>query len=128
MKNERRLLHEEIVCELGELNKLELGSEQHKSTIDGVGKLLDRAIEMDRLEAENRERMNSRNAELELKERQMNEDKKDRIVKNIIAVSGIVLPICVTVWGTFKTIEFEKEGIITTTIGRGFFNKLLPKK
>ena len=58
----------------------------------------------------------------------MEEDRKDRRFKNGIALGGIVLPLAVTIWGTLKTLKFEEEGTVTTMMGRGFINKLIPKK
>ena len=66
--------------------------------------------------------------EKDFKLKQSDEEKKDRLIKNCLSVAGIVLPIWVTIWGTLKTLEFEKEGTVTTIMGRGFINKLLPRK
>lgn len=122
------LLHDEIKSELEELKKIELGSEKYKVTVDGLTKLVDKAIEMDKLNIEVHEKVESRENDNDLKLKQMEEERKDRFVRNGIAVAGIVIPTMVTIWGTIKTIEFEKEGTITTIMGRGFINKLLPKK
>ena len=59
---------------------------------------------------------------------QLESERKDRIIKNCISIAGIIIPVIVTIWGTKKSFEFEKEGTITTIMGRGFINKLLPKK
>ena len=122
------LLHDEIKSELEELKKIELGSEKYKVTVDGLTKLVDKAIEMYKLNIEVQEKVESRENDNDLKLKQMEEERKDRFVRNGIAVAGIVIPTMVTIWGTIKTIEFEKEGTITTIMGRGFINKLLPKK
>ena len=60
--------------------------------------------------------------------KQMEEEKKDRWIKNGLAAAGIIIPTLVTIWGTVKSIKFEETGTITTIMGRGFINKLLPKK
>ena len=52
----------------------------------------------------------------------------DKTVGYAVNVAGIVLPLLVTIWGTKVTLEFEQEGNVTTIMGKGFFNKLLPKK
>ena len=59
---------------------------------------------------------------------QMNDDKKDRLVKNVLNAVGIILPLIVTIWGTKVSLKFEETGSMTTIMGRGFVNKLLPKK
>jgi hypothetical protein len=113
----KNLLKKEIEFQFGELHGMEVGSESHKATIDGLTKLMDREIEIEKLASENR-----------VKAEQMKEEKKDRLIRNVLAGAGIVIPSVITVWGTLKSLKFEEDGSITTTIGRGFINKLLPKK
>ena len=64
----------------------------------------------------------------DLKLKQITNEKSDRKLSNIIAIAGIAVPSIITVWGTFKTLKFEETGTVTTIMGRGFINKLLPKK
>ena len=113
----KALLNEEIQSEFERLKKMEIGSEEHKIAVEGVTKLMDRAIELDKLEQEQTD-----------KQEQMKEDKKDRLIKNCLTGAGIIIPSIITVWGTIKSINFEKDGTITTIMGRGFISKLLPKK
>lgn len=126
--NIETLLYEEIDAEFDKLSKLEPGTEQHKAAAETLAKLMDRAIEMDRVESESEDRAAARESEMQLKERQLADEKKDRWWKNIIGVAGVVLPLVVTIWGTNKSLKFEEEGTVTTPIGRGFISKLLPKK
>ena len=120
----KETLYKEIEDELQALNEIEVGTDEYKSSVDGVTKLLDRAIEIEKHEAE----MKEREAERIAKNIQVAEEQKDRVVKNYIAAGGVVLPLLVTIWGTLKSFKFEKDGTITTIMGRGFINKLLPKK
>ena len=128
MTNIETLLHEEIQDGFDALSKMERGTEIHKTTVDEVAKLFDKAIEIEKIEIEAKEKAKAREIEASLKRAQMEEDRKDRRFKNGIAVGGIVLPLAVTIWGTFKTLKFEEEGTVTTIMGRGFINKLIPKK
>ena len=128
MTNIETLLHEEIQDGFDALSRMERGTEIHKTTVDEVAKLFDKAIEIEKIEVEAKEKAKAREIEASLKRVQMEEDRKDRRFKNGIAVGGIVLPLAVTIWGTFKTLKFEEEGTVTTIMGRGFINKLIPKK
>ena len=110
-------MHVVIQEELEKLKVMEIGTEEYKTTVDGVTKLVDRAIEMERL-----------NNEITAGAVTRGDDRIDKIVKNCISVAGIVIPTIVTIWGTLKSFKFEQEGTITTIMGRGFINKLLPKK
>ena len=118
------LMEVEISEEFKTLSEMEKGSEPYIKTVDGLTKLMDRAIEMEKLELEKKNRQKD---DL-FKESQVKEERKDRLVKNCIAAAGIVIPSIITVWGTLKSLKFEQEGTVTTIMGRGFVNKLLPKK
>ena len=120
----KETLYKEIEDELQALNEIEVGTDEYKSSVDGVTKLLDRVIEIEKHEAE----MKEREAERTAKNIQVAEEQKDRVVKNYISAGGVVLPLLVTIWGTLKSIKFEQDGTVTTIMGRGFINKLLPKK
>lgn len=115
--NMEALLHKEIESQFECLNDLEAGSKEYETTVDGLAKLMDRAIEIDKLNIEHDE-----------KEDLANEERKDRWIKHAINIASIVIPTLVTIWGTKASFRFEKEGTITTIMGRGFINKMIPKK
>lgn len=122
------MLHDEILNEFEELKKLEVGSDGYRAAVDGISKLLDRAIEYDKLDAECNEKSLNRGFEEDYKLQLAEDEKRDRRIKNGITIAGIVIPSLITIWGTIKSLNFEKEGTVTTIMGRGFINKLLPKK
>lgn len=117
----------EIKSELGLLADREIGTEEYRITVDGIAKLMDRKIELKKFEAECAQKdmvHNINQLEYELKLRQLEADKRDRLIKNVISCVGIGLPLLVTIWGTIVSLNFEKEGVVTTGAGRGFINKL----
>lgn len=124
----RSLLTKEIESELVTLEDMDLGSDECKIAIDGVTKLIGTLNEMDKLEYEYQERFENRKMEKELKTKELKDEKVDRIVKNCITVVTFAGGVALTVWGTYKTFKFEETGTVTSSIGRGFINKLLPKK
>ena len=137
--NVKDLLVEEIKSQFEALDEMEYGSEVHKAAVDDMTKLLGKLNEMTKIEFEHQEAIKNREAETELKtkqllaenelkERQVEEEKKDHFVKNCLTAVSVVGGFLLTVWGTKVSIEFEKTGTITTMMGRGFINKLLPKK
>lgn len=129
MNNETlRLLNCEITDELERLSTMELGSDQYKVTVDCVTKLVDRQIEMEKFIIENENKKESQEHEKELKRKQMRDENIDRAVKNVLTAVSICGGFALTVWGTYKSFKFEETGSITTIMGRGFINKLLPKK
>lgn len=126
--NVQTLLYDAIETDFEELDKMEVGTDKYLKTVDGLTKLVDRAIEMEKFDTERDDKNNQMKSEENLKVSQFKEDKKDRFVRNCIAVAGLVVPAIITIWGTVKSLNFEKEGTVTTIVGRGFINKLLPKK
>lgn len=110
-------LHVEIDEKFDELAGLKADSKEYSAAVDSVTKLMDRAIEIEKLEA----------SEIQ-NEKQMKEDRKSRVVKNCIDIGSVVLPLAVTIWGAKASFKFEETGTITTGIGRKFMDKLISKK
>ena len=127
-ENVETLLYETLVTDFKTLNEEDLGSDERKAALDELTKLMDRAIENKKVEFDCRNKAATLESEQLMRKQQMDDEKKDRLVKNLISVAGIVLPIGLTIWGTKVSLKFEEEGTITTIMGRGFINKLLPKK
>lgn len=122
--NIKTMLQDEIQDEFKSLEGMELGNENYKITVDGLTKLVDRAIEIEKMESENRDRIERQNVETDLKMIDLENQRKDRIVKNILQGIGVVGGLGVTIWGTIVSINFEKEGTFTTAAGRNFVNKV----
>lgn len=126
--NIKTLLEAEIENELNTLKEMEVGSDEHKTTLDGITKLTEKVIEIERNENESREKAIDREIENNFRTKQMDDDRKDRLIKNCLTGASIVTGVGITVWGTLKSLKFEETGTVTTIVGRGFINKLLPKK
>ena len=124
----KSLLDEEIRSEIEEISKIEVGSEKHKVSVDAIAKLLDKSIELEKLDAEAQEKYESRIAEQDLKREQIKNDKRDSIVKNVLTGVSVIGGFGLTVWGTCKSLKFEETGVVTSIMGRGFIQRLLPKK
>lgn len=107
----------EIDERFDKLAELDPSSKEYSAAVDSITKLMDRAIEIEKLESsEARE------------EKKMKEDHKARLAKNAIDIGSVILPLAVTIWGARASFKFEEEGTITTTIGRKFMDKLIFKK
>lgn len=142
----RQLLEDEITAEFNTLKDMELGSEPYKAAVDQLTKLMDRSISLEKLDNDTNDKAKDRESDtnykteqltsdkeyrgsdIALRKAQMDNDKRDRLVVNVITAAGIIIPSFITVWGTYKTLKFEEQGTVTTIMGRGFINKLLPKK
>lgn len=122
------LLTDEIERQIGSLEDMEFGSETHKAAVDDLTKLLGKLNEMEKIENDYLIADLDREKDTDLKCKQMDEEKLDHIVKNCLTAVSVVGGFALTIWGTYKSIKFEETGTITTIMGRGFINKLLPKK
>ena len=126
------LLRDEIRLEFDGLRDIEMGTDEYKNTVDGLTKLMDRAIEMDKLEAEREEKcrkldIEDKNREFDnnIKIVQIESEDRDRLIKNVISGVTVGSGIILTVWGTLKTLKFEETGVVTTSAGRKFINNVL---
>ena len=126
--NIEELLEREIQEQIEALRNMEIGSEEYKTTVDGITKLVDRLNEIWKCKAEFESQDIVRKEENKFREKQAKHEHINRWVQNGITVAGILIPVGVTIWGTLVSFKFEEEGTITTIMGRGFINKLLPKK
>lgn len=121
----QRLLREEIESEFKELSKIAPGGDDYKIAVDGITKLMDRAIEMEKNELDRQDRIDARNSEDEFKTKQLEDEKKDRFVKNLLAGVGTIGGLAVTIWGAKKAWKFEETGTVASPVGRNFINKLI---
>ena len=122
-----KILSDEINSEFEELKKMELGTEKYKTTVDGLAKLIEKAIDINKFETELEEKIESRVKDYELNLQRLKEDKNDRLIRNSIDVAGILIPSVITIWGTLKTLKFEETGTVTTMPGRAFIQRIFPK-
>lgn len=128
MSNYDEVLDGVIEQELEAIEEMEAGSEEFKTTVDGVAKLMDKSIEMRKLAQEKEQKEADRENEKTLKQQQMADERKDRLWKNIISIATFTAGILLTIWGTNKTLKFEETGTVTSTAGRKFTGSLFQRK
>lgn len=122
------LLRTEVEANLENMKDLELGSKEYESAVESTCKLVDRVISIDRNADDYDLKDKAREADIEVKNIQLEKDKRNQMIQNGITVGSIVVSTAVTIWGTLASFNFEKEGTVTTILGRQFISKLLPKK
>ena len=116
----KELLHAEIKEDFDKLQYVEFGTEEYKTGVDSVVELMDRVIELDKIESD-----------AELKRAEQKNEKRNRVIGHILTGVTTAAGIVLTVWGTKASFQFEKEGTLTTSMGRHFVNslgKFVPKK
>lgn len=122
------LLDDVIVNELKNLKDTKGETDEYKATVECVTKLMDRSIEIKKLEFDQTNKLSRQVIDDKAKVKQDEEDRKDRLIKNCISVAGIVIPALITIWGTLKSLKFEQDGTVTSMAGRAFVSRLFPKK
>ena len=110
-------LRVEIDRELNGLKDLEVGSGKLSDAVNDVTKLIDRKIEMDRIENEAYDKAETRKAE-----------QKHRWIGYGITVGTTILTTVVTGIWFHKSMKFEETGTITTFAGRLMQGRALGKK
>lgn len=120
-----KLLKGEIEKELEELKGTKIGTEEHKTGVDGVTKLLDRKIEMEKLEIERIDKIENQKIEHELKMRQMKEEKTSRLTRDITNWANLGIGAGMFIWGLVVSTNFEREGTFTTSAGRQSVKRVL---
>ena len=124
----RSNLVEEFESELEELSKMEVGTDTYRATVDGVTKLADRIIEIDKIEKENSVNIDTQEQEYAIKAQQLKDEKKDRFIKNCIAIGTFVGGVLVYSLAFIASTNFEREGTLTTEGGKSSLRQLLKLK
>lgn len=126
--NVKDMACDEIKTDFENLKEVELGSEEFKTSVDGITKLMDRYIEMEKHDDEVKAREIDRKFDQELKRKQARDERIDRWIKNGLTLLGVLIPAGVTLWGARKSWKFEETGTVTSTPGRKFMDRLFSKK
>ena len=124
----KNALDDEIRNELENLKKEAIGSDVYKANIDGVTKLLDRKIEIEKLENERLNKIDSMETEIALRERQLKEDRKSRISNNSIKIGTFVCSTMLYTLAFIASTNFERYGSFTTKGVINSIGKLLTLK
>ena len=145
MENIKEQLNNEINSEFEALEEVEFGSDQYKVGVEGLTKLLDRAIEINKNEQDCEAKKESREFDREKfeKERsdkaqtrefdnklQLDNAKNDKRFKLAKVIVDIVVPAASITTGLFlaiKSFRFEEYGTITSTVGKASINKSLSR-
>lgn len=127
MRENEELLEYVIKEELQNLTTLEAGEEK-SSAIDDLVKLYKLKIEEDKNQNDLMEKVDARENEVLLKEKQLNQEKKNGFLKLGLEAAGIILPLVFYAAWMTKGFKFEETGTYTSTTFRNLFGGFKPKK
>lgn len=127
MRENEELLEYVIKEELQNLTTLEAGEEK-SSAIDDLVKLYKLKIEENKNQNDLMEKVDARENEVLLKEKQLNQEKKNGFIKLGLEAAGIILPLVFYAAWMTKGFKFEETGTYTSTTFRNLFGGFKPKK
>ena len=126
--NVKELLEKEIEEILNTMEDLAVNSAEYKEASDRLVKLIEKRNEMVKIEYDHQDKKQSRMEENDLKAKQMEDEKKDRRIKNAISIVNTAVKVVVPVWATLICLNFEMTNSVTTIPGREFIKQLLLPK
>lgn len=102
------------ICDI--LKVLDAQSPQREHMLKLRNNILDDLVKLDEIELET---LN--------KKREIEFENKREKIRNIITISTFGVTTIVSVWGIIKTFRFDQHGTVTSTLGDGFLNGLIPR-
>ena len=114
MEDLKKQLSSEFTTQLEKLGQMDCTSEEYKLATDGLTKVADRIIEIEKIENEQA-----------LKAQQVKDEKRDKLVRSVIEGTKVVTGFGLAAWAFVASMNFEKEGTFTTQGGRSAINQLL---
>lgn len=119
--NVKQKLKDEFESQMDLLNKLDVGTEEYKLTVDGVTKLADRIIEIEK---------NERDAEL--KEYQLgneaesiNAEIKNNRTRNVVEIVKCAVPVAAAFTMGIISMKWEKLDTLTSSAGKSALRDIL---
>lgn len=113
----KQSLIDEYNSQLEVISKMDVGTDAYKIAVDGLTKIADRIIEIEKLESDSSIKWESMNMDNELKAAQMKEEKRDRKIKNGIEVGKAVMSVGSAFGAFLLAMNFEKTGHLFGTEG-----------
>ena len=118
-------LTEELNLELEGLREMEIGGEEYKTTVDGITKIADRLIKINEQGSERADK----DREYELKKQELENNKKDQMIKNGIAIGTSAVTLLAYAITYAISRADEREGIMQSSEGgRNALRNLLSLK
>ena len=118
----KTLVTQEICDQITELGKMEVGTETSKTAINGVGVLMDKAIDLEKLEID-RQKIELESAKVEIERDKVELDRKDKKIKNQLAIGTAIVGAGITVGMGLLAFVYEERGTITTKAGNKFVDR-----
>ena len=111
------LLVDDIDARFKKLRTKNMNVEEEKAEVDNVVKLIHAKIELDQA-----------HDEICIKKQQLKNEKKHKIIDYAMKALEIAVPLAFSYFAMKASFKFEKDGTITTILGREYVRRFGPKK
>lgn len=120
----KTLVTQEVCDQITEISKMEVGTETSKTAINGVGVLIDKVIDLEKLEID-KQKIELETAKVDIERDKVEIDRNDKKIKNEITIGTAVIGAGITVGMGLLAYVYEERGTITTKPGNKFVDRAL---
>lgn len=128
MAEVKEQLGQEISSLIEAMGDLDSSSPEYAKSANMLGLLLDKYNAMTHEDHEYWSKHEDRDKDYNLREKQLEEDRRDHIIKNVLTAISVLGGFGVTIWGTNKSLKFEETGVVGSNAGREFIKRLFHMK
>lgn len=72
-------------------------------------------------------KLDSTKADIEMRKVELAEEGRRDKIRNGITIGTFIISTCVSVYAIVRTFRFDENGTVTSTLGRGILNGVIPK-
>lgn len=117
---------DEALAALETVSKIQIGTDEYDKGVNSVTKLVDRTIEMEKVEIERR-KLDIEDRKLDVEEAKLEADKRNQFRKDLIGVGTFVVTTASGLLVVMETFRFDRTDTPTSTLGRTILAKFVPK-
>lgn len=99
-----------------QIDELNVGDEHYKLLLEEKDKIRNELIKLEEA-----------NMETKLKEGQIEADNNKEKIRNAITIGTFAITTGVSLYAIIKTFKFDTDSTVTSTLGRGILNGVVPK-
>jgi translation elongation factor EF-1beta len=122
--NLKTVLENEVMAEVEDVNKTELGTEEGNVKINGAMQIADRYIKLEQVEIE-KQKLDIEYKKLEIEQQKVDDEKLNRKYDRKIKISEAAIGFGLTAFGYFVAVGFEREHTFTSNFGRKVSDRML---
>lgn len=122
-----KMIEDELEHQVSEMKRYEVGSKEYETAAKAISVLHNIIQESKKLEIDTDMKNITLENEYDVKSKQADENKRNRLWNTVVEIGGIVIPAVITIWGTKTTLRFEADGTPTSITSRSILPRLFKK-